>query len=170
MDAGSFLRILSGEANMKQKIIAAATCIALIAAIGWAISKARSLKPNESVNNGYTQEFTMPSPELRTKMESAWKNRDTSQDRAMMDPSTRGKRQEEFMDQLPAGEQIEMRDMMKRMEQQRERVQAVLSPEEQRVMMQKFMGMMRRNRGGMMGSRNSEGGDKPAEAPAPESK
>lgn len=155
---------------MKQKIIAAATCIALIAAIGWAIGKARSLKPNESVNNGYTREFTMPSPELRSKMESAWKNRDTSQDRAMMDPSEMGKRQEEFVDKLPTSEQIEMRDMMKRMEQQRERVQAVLSPEEQRVMMQKFMGMMRRNRGGMMGSRNSEGGDKSAESPAPESK
>lgn len=156
---------------MKQKIMAAAVCIGLIASIVWAVGKAKSLKPNESVNNGYTQEFTMPSPELRTKMESAWKNRDRSQDRSMMDPSEMGKRQEEFVDGLPASEQVEMRNMMKRMEQQRERVQAVLSPEEQRQMMQKFMGMMRRNRGGMFGSRNNEGGDKPAEAaPAPESK
>lgn len=156
---------------MKQKIIAGATCVAFLVAVGWAIGKARSLKPNESVNNGYTQEFTMPSPELRSKMESAWKSRDRSQDRAMMNPSEMGKRQEEFVDQLPSSEQIEMRDMMKRMEQQRERVQAVLSPEEQRVMMQKFMGMMRRNRGGMMGSRDSEGSDKPASetSPAPDS-
>lgn len=156
---------------MKQKVMAAAACIALVATIGWAVSKARSLKPNESVNNGYTQEFTMPSQELRSKMEDAWKKRDPSEDRKMMaNPSAMGERQEKFVEELPTEQQLEMRNMMKRMEQQRERVQAVLSPDEQKQMMQKFMGMMRRNRGGMFGSRGSGDGDKGAPASAPESK
>lgn len=128
----------------KLKIVGAAAAILL--SIGWIVVSARSKQLGSQGNNGVTSEFPAPPPEARKAMEKMMKDGPPKMPEGdPSDPEVQKKMREQFEKDRTPEEKEQMRKFGAQMQERMQRVQKALTPEDQRMMMQK---MMKQFRGG----------------------
>lgn len=142
------------------KLIAA--LVLLVGAVGWAVSKSNSLKPDQSVNNGVNSTVPLPPASAMKAMnkmqqEGRMPVPDKWSDRDMSDPDEREAVRAEMEKKMTEEEKAAVREAMVEMNRKMTTMRSMLGPEQTREMnkvMRERMQMMRNQRGG--GARNDQ--------------
>ncbi len=133
---------------MREKIMLGAAIVCLIATVGWSINRSRAQRLGASGNNGYTQEFKMPSPEMRKNMQAMMQKRPKVQP-DITDPAQAEKMRDEIERQIDPAQREEFKKMGEEMRKRMEETRAALTPAESRQLMMKMREVF--SRGGFPG-------------------
>lgn len=144
------------EENSGKMVKLAGALVLLIGAIGWAVSKTNSLKPDESINNGVNSTVPLPpaaAMQAMNKMEKEGRMPvpDKWSDRDMSDPENQEAARKEMEQKMTDEEKAAMREAMRDMSKKMTTMRSMLGPEQTRQMnqvMRERMQAMRGQRGG----------------------